>query len=679
MFHNVLNYDTRWHSPEAFKLFVPDFVRKSDIMKELISHHNFDQEMYIKQHLQTQLLKFKRGWLSENGWRNLIHDKDEFDKFSTTAIFDIRNKCKYISKALEFAIKNYSDCGWLQNCQSAISTIQEFESVDTEEFEKEDNYNCRWYITNPKTIMHWYHTFNHHNNQTFINQLSISDKVKYPPFLENNPDIREAIISFCNSNLLEMSTFTVQEYIIGTCLPQLLEQRRKELNNPQLQMEFIMKENNFSTVCRQTVGKWLNLLGFRYCERKKSYYCDSHEKPENVAYRYKYIDRYLEREFKCYRWIQMSKDKYQHLLDRGEVFCGLPYEYKDDHGDDFVEFHVDDCELFSDWNNWPDLDSAMFGGCLSVRFPENAKPMIVFGQDECIFKQYIFTKKSWMGPEGQTAMIPKDEGQGIMMSSFVSRDYGFNFTLMDDQLASVNRMRRGQTYKDVEAAILKRGNADKQDLDCSPFSRKLDYGNSRDGYWSYEDMVLQLEDCVDVLRSINGNKFDYCFLFDHSNGHDRLRPDGLNVNRISKYYGGKQPMMRDTTIKDETYLGPYDHDKKLKVGDTQVMTWISDDVGPYYMSESMKERKKLDKTDGGVKEVDLTVDEMIIALKVIGVTTKGKKDDLVKLCKNNNLPVKKTEINVEEGWFQKPKGAIQILLERGWIYPTKPHAYYTKD
>ena len=117
-------------------------------------------------------------------------------------------------------------------------------------------------------------------------------------------------------------------------------------------------------------------------------------------------------------------------------------------------------------------------------------------------------------------------------------------------------------------------------------------------------MVLQLEDCVDVLKTINGDKFDHCFLFDHSNGHDRLRPDGLNVNKISKYYGGKQPFMRDTTIMDETYLGPYEHDKKLKVGDTQKMSWIGEEYGPYYMTEAVKQSKKYDKSDGSTKEVE---------------------------------------------------------------------------
>ena len=77
-------------------------------------------------------------------------------------------------------------------------------------------------------------------------------------------------------------------------------------------------------------------------------------------------------------------------------------------------------------------------------------------------------------------------------------------------------------------------NANKTDIDKSPFSRKIEYGSKKDGYWSYEDMVIQLEDCVDVLKAFNGEKFGYCFLFDHSNSHDGQRPDGLNVNKVIK-------------------------------------------------------------------------------------------------------------------------------------------------
>ena len=55
----------------------------------------------------------------------------------------------------------------------------------------------------------------------------------------------------------------------------------------------------------------------------------------------------------------------------------------------------------------------------------------------------------------------------------------------------------------------------------------------------------------------------------------------------------------------------------------------------------MKENKKYDKSDGSTKEVDLNIDEMISSLRAIDVNTKGKRDDLAKPCKNNNLPLKK--------------------------------------
>ena len=670
----------RWYSPEAYLLFVPELERKKAASQSTRNDILHDQETIIKDQLNSQLSLFRRAWLTENGWRNMIHDKDINNHYNNVAIFDIRNKAKYLAKAIEIAIVSYDDIGWTACCDEAIKSVNKFECVNDLEVKETDIYNSRWCIKWSSTLMKWYREFNHHNNQHFINPYTAGAKKTLPTFIENNRDIKEAIIAYCNSNLLELTVASLQEFIITKCFPTLLETRKKELNNPHLTINFILHKNNIKNLCRQTVATWMNLLGFRYCERKKSYYCDSHEKPENVKYRYKYIDRYLEREFRCFRWIQISESEYLKMIEDGHVFCGDPYEFLDNDGNKKFEFHVDDCEEFSQWTSWPDDQSRQFGGCLSVRMPKDVKPIIVFGQDECIFKQYIFTKKSWMGPEGQTAMVPKEEGHGLMMSSFVSRDYGFNMQLTPEKLKLVNTTRKGEQYKDVEAATLKRGNSSKKDLEVSPFSRKLEYGNSKDGYWSYEDMVLQLEDCVDVLKAINGDKYDYCFLFDHSNGHDRLRPDGLNINKISKYYGGKQASMRDTTILDDNYLGPFNHDKKLKIGYVQKMSWEGEDCdGPYYMSNSMRLTKEFDKSHGITKEVDLNKNEMTQNLKNIGVNVKGKRDDLVKLCRNNNLPLKKSQLIVDEGWLNKPKGALQVLWERDWIDPKKSHTYYTKN
>jgi hypothetical protein len=60
-----------------------------------------------------------------------------------------------------------------------------------------------------------------------------------------------------------------------------------------------------------------------------------------------------------------------------------------------------------------------------------------------------------------------------------------------------------RSTRDETAARKKRGNELKQALNMSPFVLEFEYGTSAEGYWtSYESMVLQLEDCTDVVKTI---------------------------------------------------------------------------------------------------------------------------------------------------------------------------------
>ena len=105
----------------------------------------------------------------------------------------------------------------------------------------------------------------------------------------------------------------------------------------------------------------------------------------------------------------------------------------------------------------------------------------------------------------------------------------------------------------------------KKPLTKSPFIFEFEYGASGEGYWVYEHMVLQLEDCMDCLKVLYP-QHNFLFLLDHSCGHDRQRVDGLNVENMNKLYGGNKPKMRDTKIAQEQgYLGPYQ--RKLSPGD----------------------------------------------------------------------------------------------------------------
>ena len=151
-----------------------------------------------------------------------------------------------------------------------------------------------------------------------------------------------------------------------------------------------------------------------------------------------------------------------------------------------VEYHVDACDIFQERMN---VDTA-FGGRLSVRMEKDDKPLIIFGHDECIFKQYLLTKKSWTAPDGETVLVPKDEGQGLMISAFQSREFGLGINLSNEDLSKVNEVRKGKEYVDKDAAKVRLGSSIKKPLKKSPFFHEFEYGANKEGYWNYELMVL---------------------------------------------------------------------------------------------------------------------------------------------------------------------------------------------
>ncbi len=107
----------------------------------------------------------------------------------------------------------------------------------------------------------------------------------------------------------------------------------------------------------------------------------------------------------------------------GELSNKKGYRVEKDN-ETYYKYHRDDHITFQD-----KCASLLFGGNLSVRKPANKKPALIFGQDECIFKQYLINGKTWCMSDGTKPLLPKDEGQGLMVSAFTSRDLGFGLNL----------------------------------------------------------------------------------------------------------------------------------------------------------------------------------------------------------------------------------------------------------
>jgi hypothetical protein len=127
---------------------------------------------------------------------------------------------------------------------------------------------------------------------------------------------------------------------------------------------------------------------------------------------------------------------------------------------------------------------------------------MIIGQDESVFAQYLLGSKTWVGPKGQRPLLPKSEGDGYMLSAFVSREFGFGREMTAAELAKVNDERRGthKTYLDTLAATEILKTTQKPLLTESPFVKYLYIGANNEGYWNSYHMSLQFEDVVDCLQ-----------------------------------------------------------------------------------------------------------------------------------------------------------------------------------
>ena len=363
-----------------------------------------------------------------------------------------------------------------------------------------------------------------------------------------------------------------------------------------------------------TIARWMHACGFRYKKREKHYFVDGHERPETIAYRPVYTKKYLSYKIRAHRWLQVTLEDSNKLVLEGKrsaSSCGFDY-VADDGADMDEEDHIDASYNFEE--RLAMLPS--FGGSLSVRKPIGSNTVIYVGQDEAIFKQFLFLIKMWVGPNGERPLLQKDEGTGTMISAFVSQEHGLIRDISCQVLYEVNLQRAGQQYADQEAAIEVLGSFDKKPLtlDESPFVVFFEYGENREGYWAYNNMVVQFEDAVDVLKVMHPC-YDFVFLFDHSAGHAKQQPDGLNQHRMNRAFGGKSvPMMWDTImIQEERYLGPFP--RILELGDTQSLVFVTSNSGPFWMSSEEKEESRYNKNLGGTTAVNLKIPELILQLR----------------------------------------------------------------
>ena len=76
----------------------------------------------------------------------------------------------------------------------------------------------------------------------------------------------------------------------------------------------------------------------------------------------------------------------------------------------------------------------------------------------------------------------------------------------------------------------------------------LEYGETREGYWTRDRFVAQMEKAVEIaeVKYPKSSGWRYVWVFDHSSCLAAMADDTLDVNHMNVKPGGKQRIMRDT-------------------------------------------------------------------------------------------------------------------------------------
>jgi hypothetical protein len=499
-------------------------------------------------------------------------------------------------------------------------------------------------------------------------------------------------LEYCTQNLADLTVELARNELITKIIPNANAQKQSDVNgvgNGVVPAEAIEDENENANnrpiqdcliqlyldfpISISTTWRWLQHLGFSYDNRKKSFFVDGHERPNVVFRRNEFCTLYLSKlEPRTHRWIQVTKE----AVEKWKAEKRIPeddtrgYHYHSEDNVDLVEFHVDDYDLLYDVAD--EFGFGTFGGNLSVRKPPDVKPLMIFGQDESVFSQFLLGSRQWVGPQGQRPLLPKTNGLSLMVSALQSRETGFGVSISRMQFDEINEARHGQNYVDVDAAMAIHGHATKNDLKDSPFVVYFELGTNNEGYWTYNHMAIQFEDCVDCLK-VMYPQFAFVFLFDHSQGHAKKLANGLDAYCMNRGYGGAQARMRESIIKeDDGYLGM--HQRTISVGNTQTFIFQPGDDGPFWMTEEERELNRHDRIlpprPGNPPTRNKTIAELKVELGPLNVLSERRQYRLAELqdiATNNNIDPKIEKTRDKKGWEGQPKGLLQVLWERGWI------------
>ena len=240
-------------------------------------------------------------------------------------------------------LKNYNSTNAIEISKEAINKVNCLSNLVGFEVETEENSvsSSHYFVKNHRTLTSWFNQYR--GTDSFTNPALVREgKIDLPPMLNNNPELVTLILSFCRQNIDRLNTEMVHSHIINDVLPEIVKNIGTYRKDHDYCIDKLLSENGLKSLSIRTVNRWMHKLGFKYQTRKKTYYVDTHESSANVKYRHEFIERYFGYELYAHRWISISAEERQKMIDRCELDDNSGYRYKDDSGTLLFEYHIDD-------------------------------------------------------------------------------------------------------------------------------------------------------------------------------------------------------------------------------------------------------------------------------------------------------------------------------------------------
>ena len=333
----------------------------------------------------------------------------------------------------------------------------------------------------------------------------------------------------------------------------------------------VLEDKGRTGLSMETARLYLHKLGFSYDFTRKNVYADGFDRPDVIKHRNEvFLPAMEEVERRGYYWVPQA------WLEDVEHWPSVePYRAWVDAGK--PEVHIDAFE----WKNEKTpggvdrmAEWGPMGGVLSSRLQPGEKPVILIKQDETTIAQYDTQKKAWRHGGTAHSLGQKNEGAKVMYSGYIEEiTGGFPFVTEADVVALNVKIAAGMPGSQPEAIkaaqhdiddLKRRGIITEVDADgkptisdatrtmaskiaSMPSLMQIEIGKNKEGYWDGDNQVVQAK-LVQEMMMLKYPGYTIVHVYDWSSGHHGFDDDALVAKKLNAGAGGKQPLMRDTTV-----------------------------------------------------------------------------------------------------------------------------------